>query len=102
MKTLINPFSINLKKHPFLEVRTEPIFENGDFKIYRYCENHFLHTFKNIVIAERCAPNKTIFTNIKGDTMPTDEADIYHQLERPRQAITEGTEAAKKLKFEVK
>lgn len=100
--TLLNPFSIRLKKPPFMEMRTEPTFENGDFKIYRYCDQYFVHTFKNIVIAERCKANPAIFTNIKGETEPTGEADIYHQLERPRQAMTEGIQEAKKLKFVVR
>lgn len=99
--TLLNPFSLRLKKSPFMEVGTEPIFKNSDFRIYRYCDKWFIHTFKNIVIAERCAPNKTIFTNLKGETKPTEESAIYHEFERPQAAMMEGIEAAKKMKFNI-
>lgn len=99
--TVLNPFSISLKKDPFMNVDTL-VYEEGDFKIYHYSKDHFIHTFKNIVIAERVKPNKTIFTNIKGETQPAGISDIYHQLERPEWAKDEGIKEAKRLNFQIK
>ncbi len=101
MTTLLNPFSLRLEKPPFMEIQSAPIYTDGDFKIYKYSPNRFVHTFKNIVIAERTAPNKTIFSNLKGETKPTGEADIFHQYERPLEAKNYGIEAAKKLNFNI-
>ena len=101
MKTkVLNPFSVSLKKDPFM-ILTDLVHENGDYKIYKHCKEWFVHTFKNIVIAERCAPNKNIITNLKGETRPEGIADIYHQLERPQWAINEGIKQAKKLNFTI-
>lgn len=101
-KTLLNPFSVRLKNYPFMQVRNKPVFESGDYAIYKLYEKHYVHTFKNIVICERCAPNKEIINNLINDTKPTGEADYYFLYERPKQAISEGLEAAKELKFEIK
>ncbi len=99
--TLLNPYSVKLDKEPFMNINDKPVYANGDFKIYKYFPRHFVHTFKNIVIAERCAPNKEIFTNLTGETKPTDEARIYHDLERPKNAMQIGIDAAKKLNFKI-
>lgn len=99
--TLLNPYSIRLEKEPFMRVEGKPIFVNGDFRIYKYCTEHYIHTFKNIVISQRVAPKKEILTNVMGETMPTGDAAIYHDLERPKEAMKEGIRAAKKLNFKI-
>jgi hypothetical protein len=100
--TLINPFSVSLDKYPFMEVATEPVYKNGDYKIYKAWNEHFIHTFKNIVIAQRCAANKDLINNLVTDKKPTGEAALYHDYERPKAAIKEGIEAAKTLNFQIK
>ena len=100
--TLLNPFSVSLDKYPFMEVATEPIYTNGDYRIYKAWNEHFIHTFKNIVIAQRCAANKDLINNLVTDNKPTDEAGLYHQYERPKQAIRDGVKAAKRLNFTIK
>ena len=99
--TLLNPYSVKLAKDPFMTVRSKPIYTHGDYRIYSYYPKHFVHTFKNIVIAERCGQNKEIFTNMTGETTPTGEASIYHDLQRPQEALRIGIEAAKKLNFKI-
>lgn len=100
--TLINPFSVSLKKHPFMEVNSKPIYENGNYRIYKYYNNHFVHTFKNIVITERGAANIPLMEGLKADIKPKSEADLYHDYERPKAAIRDGRKAAKKLNFKIK
>lgn len=58
--TVLNPFSVSLQKYPFMEVPKKPVYSNGDYKIYAYFERHYVHTFKNIVIAERGKANTDI------------------------------------------
>jgi len=99
--TLLNPFSIRLEKDPFMKVESKPIHVNGDFRIYKYCARWYIHTFKNIVIAERCAANKEVLTNLMETTKPTGEASIYHDFERPRSAMMEGIKEAKKRNFKI-
>jgi len=99
---LLNPYSVRLeKKDPFMKVESKPIHVNGDFRIYKYYSNWYVHTFKNIVIAERGAPNKEVLTNLMGVTQPTGEASIYHDYERPKQAMSEGIKEAKKRNFKI-
>lgn len=101
MTTLLNPFSFSLKKHPFMEISSDPVYQAGDYSIYKYSKNHFVHTFKNIVIAERGAANIELINNLIADNKPTDEADFYHQYQSPKRAIEDGIKAAKKLNFTV-
>ncbi len=98
---LINPFSISLKKYPFMEIWVDPIYVNGDYRIYKETSDHYIHTFKNIVIAQRCAPNKALIDNLVMDIKPTKEADLYHDYKRPKAAILDGIKAAKKLHFDI-
>lgn len=97
---LLNPYSVSLKKPPFMEVN-ELVYVNGDYRIYKYTYSHFVHTFKNIVICERGAANKPLIDNLVADIKPTTEAAIYHDYERPKEAIANGIEAAKNLNFQI-
>lgn len=97
--TLLNPFSVSLEKYPFLNIEGKPIYVNGDYKIYSYRHKHYLHTYKNIVFAERCAPNKDMINNLINDHKPQAEVQAYFDYERAKGAIAEGMEAAKKLNF---
>lgn len=101
MTTLLNPFSLSLKKPPFMEVHSEPVYTKGDFRIYVYCGKHYVHTFKNIVIAERGAKNIDLLNNVQKDIKPKGEAALYHDYERPKAAMLDGIKAAKKLKFTI-
>ena len=99
--TLLNPFSVSLDKYPFMEVNSKPIYEAGEYKIYKAWDKHFIHTFKNIVIAQRCGANKALIDGLVNDIKPTGEAALYHDYERPKGAILEGIEAANKLNFKI-
>ena len=102
MTTLLNPFSVSLKKPPFMDMRNEPIYTNGDYRIYHYTNQHYVHTFKNIVIAERAGANKELINNLVADIKPTEEGALYHDYKTPKRAILEGINAAKKLNFQIK
>lgn len=97
MTTLSNPFSASLKKHPFIDMQKEPLYKNGDFKIYKYFDRHYVHTYKNIVIAERCAPNTDLIHNLIFDKQI--KGKNYFDFERCKEAISQGIEAAKNLNF---
>jgi len=99
--TLLNPFSHSLGKNPFFEIAAEPVFIDGDYKIYKLYEKHYVHTFKNIVIAERCAINKGLLKALKDNIKPVVESAIYHDFERPLWAKNEGLRIAKNLKFTI-
>jgi hypothetical protein len=98
--TLLNPYSVSLKKNPFMQV-DNPVYANGDYRIYHYNYNHFVHTYKNIVICERGAANKDLLNDLIADKKPTSEAALYHDYDRPKAAIRYGIKAAKKLNFKI-
>jgi len=100
--TLLNPFSVRLKKHPFMEMRGEPVYINGNYRIYHYGANHFVYTFKNIVITERGGKNIPLIDNLVKGIKPTGEAALYHDYDRLKVAINDGHNAAKRLEFEIK
>lgn len=97
--TVLNPFSVSLDKYPFMQIEGKPVFVNGDYKVYKYSREHYVHTYKNIVFAERCAPNKDMINNLITDHKPQAEVQAYFDYERAKEAIAEGMEAAKKLNF---
>lgn len=101
MITLLNPFSVSLKKPPFMEMRNPPVHTNGDYKIYKYFDRHYVHTFKNIVITELGAANTELIKNIATQTEPGKDTQLYFKYTRCLEAIQDGIEAAKKLNFKI-
>jgi len=101
---LLNPFSISLEKNPFMEISSTPVYSLGDFRVYKYSKDHYVHTFKNIVIAERVGINKEMISNLHTDTRPPEasEARMYFDYERSKETMLEGIEHAKKLNFTIK
>lgn len=99
--TLLNPFSIMLKKYPLMDVDSKPYYTNGDYRIYKNFDRSFIHTFKNIVIAERVGANKDLLNFVKNDIVPIGEAAKFHDYERPKDAMLLGLSEAKKLNFTV-
>lgn len=99
--TLLNPFSHSLGKNPLMEINDNPFFTDGDYKIYRLYNDYFVHTFKNIVIAERCGANKNLLANLKNNIKPTGNASIYHDFERPLWAKNTGLKISKQLNFSI-
>lgn len=78
-----------------------PIYTNGDYRIFRWSNQHYLHTFKNIIIAQRVGANKALINDLVNDIKPTNESDYYHNYDRPKAAIQDGIKAAKKLHFTI-
>jgi hypothetical protein len=99
--TLLNPFSVSLDKYPFMQVDIKPVYNKSDYKIYKLSNNHYVHTFKNIVFAERTNANKELIENLINDIKPTGEAALYFDYERPKATIVVGIKAAKKLNFKI-
>jgi hypothetical protein len=99
---LLNPYSIMLEKNPIMNVDANPVYVDGDFRIYKYYDRHFIHTYKNIVVSERGAQFPQLLTNLKTNTPPTGEASIYHDYLRPLEAMELGIKEAKKLNFVIK
>jgi len=101
MIKVLNPFSPSLKKDPLMYVGDSPIYVDGDFKAYQNFTNSVVHTFKNIVIAERVKLNKELISNVKNDIKPKGEANLYFDYERPKWAMQEGLRIAKEINFTV-
>lgn len=100
--TLLNPFSISLNKPPYMEVNTLPCYEIGEFKVYKRSNDYYIHTFKNIVIGERCGINKELLNNLHTDTIPEGKSNSYFNYHRAKEAMLQGIEEAKKLNFPIK
>lgn len=97
--TFINPYSVELRKDPFFKVNSPPVYSNGDYRIYKYVDKHYFHTYKNIIICERTGINKEMIDNLAANTPPPDR--LYHDFERPKNAIQLGIAAAEKLDFKI-
>ena len=99
--TLLNPFSVRLKKEPYMKINTAPVYVDGDYKIYKFVDKHYIYTFKNIVATERCGLNKDIISHLKGDTKPKRYSTEYYHNKRVLVALKEGIEYAKANGFKI-
>lgn len=100
---LLNPFSVQLSKHPFMDIKSKPMYIDGNFKIYKYYDRHYIHTYKNIVVTELGAPNREILTQLKNKVAPIDSpenSDLF-SYNRCVEAMELGIKEAKKLNFTI-
>lgn len=101
MITLLNPFSFQLKKQPTQTINSKAVYSKGEFSVYKYVEKHFIYTFKNIVIAERCGLDKTIVDDLVNDSYTGEPNKKYLNFDRPKETIKIGIDAAKELRFTI-
>lgn len=101
MKTLFNPFNFLLKKQATQKINSKPVYINGEFSVYKYVKNHFIYTFKNVVIAERGGLDKKMIDDLKNDTYTGELNKKYSNFVRPKEAIKTGIDAAKELGFTI-
>lgn len=102
MIKLLNPFSVSLQKpNPYMEVNSEPVYKYGDYLIYKYAERHYLHTWKNLIIGERCAANKELIQNLDNLAKPKNKTREYFDYTRCLEALQEAKQAAQKLNFQI-
>jgi hypothetical protein len=99
--TLLNPFSVKLEHHPFVITENKPVFASGDFRVYKYCERWYLHTFKNIIFGERVGINKDLINNVQNDIKPEGEGRAYFDYQRGKEFMAFGIETANKLNFKI-
>ena len=78
-----------------------PVYVDGDYKIYKFVDKHYIYTFKNIVATERCGINKDIISHLKGTTKPKKDTTEYYHNKRVLVALKEGIEYAKANGFEI-
>lgn len=97
----LNPFSADLGKEPVQQKACSLVYENGDYRIYRYLPDYHIYCFKNIVIAERVGLDRSIIDGIVNNVQPLAIADKSINYERPLQAKRDGIALAKKLNFSI-
>ena len=101
MTTLFNTFSFQLKKEAKQIINSNPVYSNGEYSIYKFCDKHYLYTYKNIIIAERCGLDKTMVDELVNDRYTGEHSKKYYNFDRPKQAIEIGINAAKELRFTI-
>jgi len=73
------------KEDSYFEV-DNPIYEKGDFKIYKQFDKCYLHTYKNIAFNQLLAPNKELIDwHIKGER--PDKAPLSFLYDRGRTTL---------------
>jgi hypothetical protein len=99
MLTLFNPFSLELKKNPIENLHYlsigEPVYSDGDYRVFKKADKWYLHCYKHVIFAERCGINKQMIEDIKTDTFSGD-GNKYHCFDNPKQALIDGLEWSKK------
>lgn len=101
MKTLFNPFNFLLKKQATQKIDSKPVYTNGEFAVYKYAENHFIYTFKNVVIAERGYLIKEMIDDLANDSYTGEPRQKYSNFFRPKETLKIGIDAAKELRFTI-
>lgn len=66
---ILNTWQSTKGNNKFFEVG-KPLFELGDYRIFKQFDKCYLHTFKNIAINQLCAPNREHIENLHTNSRP--------------------------------
>lgn len=97
MKKFISPFSDRLEKgYEFTIYSDNPVYTMGGYSIYKQHCDHYIYTYLNIVIAERCGYCEQIINDLFVNKYSGNLNHKYLNFDRPKQAIKDGREIIKK------
>ena len=97
MKKFISPFSYGLKKgYEFTIYSDNPVYTIGDYSIYKQHDDHYIYTYLNIIISERCGYCEQIINDLFVNKYSGPLNHKFINFDRPKQAIKDGTEIIKK------
>lgn len=106
MATVINPFAVSLNKnhgkntyHELEEVTGKPVYQRGDYTIWKTAEKFYNTCYKNIIISQTTgAPKDLADALYEGREL---EGYVHHRMNRMKNALTDGMVYAKENNIKV-
>lgn len=100
MKAL-NPFAFILERREsrFYELKTEPVYRNGEYATYRYADRYYVTCRGNIIVTETVGIPKDLIEALVADKEPEDYSK--HHYRRILEAYQQGLAFAHEVGFEV-
>ena len=77
---LLNPFAFILerKEKRLYDVNTKPVYENGEYKTYRFDGKWFVTCRGNIIVTETISIPTTLIEHLVKGEEPTDSVTNHH------------------------
>lgn len=97
----LNPFAFRLERHDcrFYEIKTKPVYKNGEYSTYKYADRYFVTCRGNIIVTETTNIPKDLIEHLVACKVPVDYSK--HHYRRILDAYSDGLSYAAKVNFEV-
>lgn len=83
---ILNPWNSKIGKLQFFTVN-EPVYQNGDYRIFHQFANCYLYTYKNIAINQLAGLNKDHLNSLATKQRPENDFLYNRALENKRKAL---------------
>ena len=91
MARVLNPFAFSLDRREsrFYELKTKPVYENGEYKVFRYADRWFVTCRKNLIVTETTGIPKDLIEALVAGKEPADYSKhrYYRALEAYQDAL---------------
>ncbi len=98
---VLNPFAFILERREsrFYELKTKPVYENGEYKVFRYADRYFVTCRKNLIVSETTGIPKGLIEALVAGKEPEDYTKHYYR--RMQEAYQDALQYAKSVGFKV-
>lgn len=98
---VLNPFAFILERREsrFYELKTKPVYENGEYKVFKYADRYFVTCRKNMIVSETTGIPKDLIEALVAGKEPKDYSK--HHYRRMQEAYQDALQYAKSVGFNV-
>lgn len=98
---VLNPFAFILERREsrFYELKTKPVYENGEYKAFKYADRYFVTCRKNLIVSETTGIPKALIEALVAGKEPEDYTK--HHYRRMQEAYQDALQYAKSVGFKV-
>lgn len=98
---VLNPFAFILERRElhFYELKTKPVYENGEYKVFKYADRYYVTCRKNLIVSETTGIPKVLIEALVAGKEPDDYTKYHYR--RMQEAYKDALQYAKSVGFNV-
>lgn len=101
MIRVLNPFAFILERreYRFYEIKTKPVYKNGEYHVFKYADKWFVTCRKNLIVTETTGIPKDLIEALVAGKVPADY--LKHRYYRALEAYQDALLYAQNVGFKV-
>ena len=101
MTKVLNPFAFSLERREdrFYEIKTKPVYKNGEYQVFKYADKWFVTCRKNLIVTETTGIPKDLIEALVAGKEPADYSKYRYR--RMLDAYQDALRCAQSVGFKV-